>query len=452
MRLLAIGYGMPDPAIDNYNVLTAPSYSDYDALFVDPASITATVQEVLSEGKEYEAFDRRPVLNVPGSPTAASMADQLRRRTEETQRLLEAGGIVFVAGRPNLAITGVAGFEGCDRYSWLPAPAGMAWGPPFLKAAEGRQLRIAIDDHSAARIIRELRSELQYRATFDDRQPPFQHAAPRVIATGGSGVAVAVEFRILGGRIIFLPPFPDEIGGIRSKCADYVVEAARTLLSVANPTPEPVWARSFAVPGLEQVEAEAEEAEKTAAEATARLDAVRERLGTLANHRRLIFEEGRALGEAVTDALRTLGFVVEEGEGGILTAESEGVRAFVTVEGSRETVVEWPYIRLQRRLEQHLLEKREQLRGIIVVNGQRSMPPDDRRERFTDALRIACENYRYCLVTGETLFALVQRALGSADHGALTGIRRRLVATNGLLETANALGEVEQGKDSGPIF
>ncbi len=452
MRLLVIGYGMPDPAIDNYNVLTAPSYSDYEALFVDPASITATVQAVLSEGNDYEAFDGRPVLNVPSSPTAVSMADQLRRRTEETERLLQAGGIVFVAGRPNLAITGVTGFEGCDRYSWLPAPAGMAWGPPFLKAAEGKQLRIAIDDHPAARIIRELRSDLQYRAFFDDRQPAFHHAAPRVIAAGGSGVAVAVEFRLFGGRVIFLPPFPDEVGGIRSKCADYVVEAARALLSAANPTPEPAWARSFAVPGLEQVEAEAEEAEKAALEANARLDPVRERLTTLANHRRLIFEEGSAFTEAVTGALRLLGFVVEGGEGGILTVESEGARAFVAAEGSRDTVVEWPYIRLQRRLEQHLLGKGEQLRGVIVVNGQRTMPPEDRGERFTTALRIACENYRYCLVTGETLFALVQRALGSADDGALTGIRRRLMAASGLLETANALGEVEQGKDSGPIF
>ena len=452
MRLLAIGYAMPDPAIDNYNVATAPSYSDYDALFVDPASITATVQAILSEGKDYEAFDGRPVLNVASSPTAASMADQLRRRTDETQRLLEAGGVVFVAGRPNLAVSGVAGFEGCDRYSWLPAPAGMAWGPPFLRAAEGRQLRIAIDEHPAARIIRELRSELQYRALLDDRQPAFQRAAPRVIATGGSGVAVAVEFRLLGGRVIFLPRFPDEIGGIRSKCADYVVEAARTLLSAADPTPEPAWARSFAVPGLEQVEAEAEEAEKAALEASARLEPIREQLKVLANHRRLIFEEGSAFTEAVTDALRILGFVVEGAEGDILTAESEASRSFVATEGSRDTVVEWPYIRLQRRLEQHLLAKAEQLGGVIVVNGQRTVPPDDRRERFTASLRIACENYRYCLVTGETLFALVQRALGSADDGALTGIRRRLMATNGLLETANALGEVEQGKDSGPIF
>ena len=40
MRVLAIGYPLPDMAIDNYNPLTAPAYSDYDALIIDPASIT----------------------------------------------------------------------------------------------------------------------------------------------------------------------------------------------------------------------------------------------------------------------------------------------------------------------------------------------------------------------------------------------------------------------------
>lgn len=36
MRILSIGYPLPNMAIDNYNPLTAPSYCDYDALIIDP--------------------------------------------------------------------------------------------------------------------------------------------------------------------------------------------------------------------------------------------------------------------------------------------------------------------------------------------------------------------------------------------------------------------------------
>ena len=49
MRVLAIGYPLPDMAIDNYNPLTAPAYSDYDALIIDPASITKSVHALLHE-------------------------------------------------------------------------------------------------------------------------------------------------------------------------------------------------------------------------------------------------------------------------------------------------------------------------------------------------------------------------------------------------------------------
>jgi hypothetical protein len=74
MRVLVIGYPLPDAAIDNYSALNAPSYADYDALVVDPASITRDVREVIEEGAEYSAHDSRPVRNAPSTAsTVASM-------------------------------------------------------------------------------------------------------------------------------------------------------------------------------------------------------------------------------------------------------------------------------------------------------------------------------------------------------------------------------------------
>ena len=96
MRVLVIGYPLPDMAIDNYNVFTAPSYADYDALVVDPASITSDAQRLVKEGANFEAFDGRPVINAPTSASAVSAADQIRRRADETRRMLESGATVVV--------------------------------------------------------------------------------------------------------------------------------------------------------------------------------------------------------------------------------------------------------------------------------------------------------------------------------------------------------------------
>jgi hypothetical protein len=450
MKLLAIGLPLPHMDVDNYNPLMAPSFFDYDALFVDPVAFTAIADQVITGEEPFETFDGRPIVNGPTTANAVGAGDQLRRRLEETQHLLEAGGTVIVVGRPNATRAGLVGFEGCDRYSWLPAPAGIAWGPPIIRAAEGKTIRIAAEDHPFASFLRDRRKELAYRAVFDERQPAVARAG-RVIARGGSNVPIGMEFRHLGGRIVFIPVIIDEGGTHRATIAERLIEIARQLIDHPDTELESYWVGSVAVTGLEQVEAELEDADRELSAATERRDAARERHDELAAHRRLVTAEGRDLVDATRKALAMLGFVVT-GEGPKIVIESEGQRAFVEVEGARDQVVEWPYVRLQRRLEEELLQNGTAPRGLVVANGQRIVPPEQRYQRFSGPLRIACENYHYCLLTGETLFALVQRVLGGADDSFLGGARRRILQTYGELDGPHALGEAEAPQDTGPIF
>lgn len=450
MRVLAIGYPLPDMAIDNYNVLTAPSYSDYDALIIDPSSITKSVHSLIEDGAEFNAFDSRPVINAPTTASAVSAADQLRRRATETRRLLETGGTVVVMARPNAIEPGVLGFEGCDRYHWLPAPGGISWGSPYLRAAEGKTVRIVAENHPTASLLRNFRADIGYRAIFDDRQSELRSVG-RVIAAGGSSIPVAMDFPLLGGRVVFIPAFNEDTTN-RSPLATALVDVCRRLNNAVIPEDAPYWVRSVAVPGLEQAEAELEEAQAAALEATAHADTVRERHDALERHRRLLWEDGSAFTQAVIEAFRVLGFGVTGGYGEPIVLTSEGTTAFLEAESSREQVVEWPYIRLQRRLEERLLKSGDQFNGVIVANGYRTAETASRQEQVATTLRVASENYQYCLLTGESLFAAIQRALGGADDAALRGMRRRILSTHGLVSTEAILGEVTQGTDAGPIF
>lgn len=451
MRVLAIGYPLPDPSIDNYNVFTAPSYSDYDALFIDPASVTRCVFQLVEEGTEFNSFDDRPVLNAPSSANSVSGSEQVRRRADETRRLLESGGTVLVMARPDAVQPGLIGFEGCDRYSWLPAPGGLAWGNPYLRPAEGKTVRVIAEDHPVSGVLRDFRTDISYRATFDDRQPELRRHA-RFLAAGGSGIPIAAEFQVLGGRVIFLPAFTDSVGMSRANLASALVQLCTRLDTHNVPSEPPYWSKSVPVPGLEQVEAELEEADSAAATATSHAAAVRERHDSLARHRRLLFEDGPPFVAAVAEALRMAGLDVRGGPGEPLAVTSEGQHAFVEVESSKGQVVEWPYVRLQRRLEEHLLTTSEQLKGIVIVNGQRETALDQRSEQYTEALRVACENYRYALMTAETLFTLVQRILGGADEATLLGVRRRLFAGSGLLTLESLRTEPEARGASETIF
>jgi hypothetical protein len=452
MRILSIGFPLPNVIIDNYSALTAASYNDYDVLVIDPASITRDVNDLLNGERQFDAQDGRPVLNAPTTATAVSATDQLRRRADETARLLEAGGLVVVLARPDATIGGLLGFEGCDRYHWLPAPAGLAWGPPFLKAAEGKTVRIAAEQHPFAEVLREHRKDVAYRAMFDDRQAEIRRNA-RVVARGGAGIPIAAEFQVLGGLVTFMPVFTDTPGATRTALAQRIVDACRRLSGSDYLSEAPFWVRSQALPGLEQIEAELEEAEAEAERASAHVAAVRERHDDLARHRRLLWEDGQPFAQAVTEALRMVGFTVSSDPLEPMVVESEGVAAFVELESDRDQVVEWPYVRLQRRLEEHLLKQGSALKGIVIANGFREKDPDQRAGELSEPLRIACENYRYALVTTRTLFEVVKRVLGGADEAALLGLRRRLMSGSGLLTLELLLGEAsEQTTDAGPIF
>jgi hypothetical protein len=452
MRILSIGFPLPNVAIDNYSALTAASYNDYDVLVIDPASITRDVNDLLAGAKTFDAQDGRPVLNAPTTATTVSATDQLRRRSDETARLLEAGGLVVALGRPDATIGGLLGFEGCDRYHWLPAPAGMAWGPPFLKAAEGKTVRIAAEQHPFSEVLREHRKEVTYRAMFDDRQAEVRRHG-RTIAKGGAGIPIGMEFTVLGGLATFIPVLFESSGANRTALAQAIVDACRRLSGSEYLSEAPYWVRTMALPGLEQVEAELEEAQAEADQAVAHVTAVRERHDDLARHRRLLWEDGQPFAQAVTESLRMLGFTVTSAPLEPILVESEGVTAFAELESDREQVVEWPYVRLQRRLEEHLLKQGTAPKGIVIANGYREKDPDQREDELSEPLRIACENYRYSLLTSRTLFELVRRVLGGADDAALLGLRRRIMSGSGHLSLETLLGEAtEETSDAGPIF
>lgn len=452
MRLLAIGYPLPHPDIDNYSVLTAPSYFDYDALFVDPLSLTRMAQHIVDGGEQLEAFDGRPIINGLTTASAVAAADQFRRRLRETERLLEQGGVVLVVARPNATQAGIVGFEGCDRYSWLPAPEGLSWSAPILHTAEGSTVRLTDDHHPLAPIVREFRRFVGYRAVFDARHPAFQRSG-RTWAEAKPGLTVGVDFAIGGGRVVFLPAVVTDTGLERTAYAMTLVAAAHELLGAKTSEPPPYWARSVSLPGLAEAEAEAEEQQQAMDRAAERLEDARGRAAEAAIYRNLLWADGPAFREAVRRTFVLLGFEEAGPADAPLALRAGDAEAFIEMESARDEVAEWPYVRLQRRLEERLLRQGAAPKGIVIANGYRGTDPQNRVQQFSEPLRIACENYRYALITSETLLEIVRRAMGDGlGPELLDGLRRRILRGSGLLSLPTLLGESDPDAEVSTLF
>jgi hypothetical protein len=433
MRALVIGFPLPSPQIDNYNIVTSPSWYDYDAVVVDPLSVSLVIQDVLEHREDHQTRGEEPVLNRPTSPFGVSLGDTIRRRRSEVGQLLARGGVVVVFARPDAVHDDVTGFPGCNRYAFLPAPAGVTYDAPFLLRAEGTEVHAVDSTHPFGQFVEKHKRWVSYRARFDADVSGFASFG-HVFARSVGGAPVGVELRVGGGRIILLPAFGSvAYGDQRFQMASDMLDAVRRCLVPTDDGAQPAWLADVKLPGVDHLEACEREAATAAESAQVRLEGIREELGELTQFRSLLWREGPfGLEPVVRDAFRKLGFDVEANADRPGWVADGAARAFFEVEASEAAVEEWPYFRIQKRLEKDLLETREPKKGIIVVNGFRRQAPADRTAQTTDALRVAAENYRYALLTTDRLFNMVRAAMTHPDNAdLLRTIRKRLLETVG---------------------
>ncbi len=430
MRLLSIGYPMPHRLIDNHTIFNAPTLFDYAAIIVDPNSTLSAIAEAAEARGEHLTHSDLPVVDGETTDGTAGLAELLKRRRDEFARALDQGAIIVVLTHPQASYPGVSGFTGCDRYFWLPAPAGMGWDNSLLRGGEGTTAVIANHAHAFAPVIDSLGRDLLYRAYFDDRAHGFA-AASQVFARSPGGAPIGVEFAVGNGSVIFLPTRKGSGGEVASALALVIVEALQTRIGTDD-ADTPGWVAKHLVPGLAEREAatitasdrlEAATAEVAEKEAAAdELRRVRDVLWRGGEHSQL---------PAVQRCLELLGFSRWTDDGPARMKSIEGELHF-EIAASRESVDMAPHYRLRARLDEVIERDRTAPRGLIVVNGERLREPSLRQTPYDDALRVAAEATRYAIVTADELFAAAVSALGGSDEAALATMRTRLLETDGV--------------------
>lgn len=435
MRILTLGCALPDSSIDNYDWASAPSFFDYDAIVVEPQqAISKMIAEVVNgTGETPLTYDDEAVLDGPSTADTIGLADLLRRRRDETERLLSRGGLVVVFAYPDVAHNSVSAFTGAHRYYWLPAPEGKDYGTSYLKPAGGTQVRPIDYQHPFADYLESLSNSIQYRALFSE---PGLNG--HVIGRSPGGAAIAVEIAVGGGRVIFLPALPPRIGpGERANVAGLMVTAVRNALLLGAEEGAPSWVQDVSVPGITEARERAETAEGALEAAEIEADEARNAYRALDRYRRILWQEGKyGYDLPVRDALSALGLPTYAGVDEPASFYYDGGYVFLETESSSDAVGMDPHYRLRQRLEKRIAEASDRPRGVIVINGHRHDPPESRGQQYTDALRVAAESMRYCVVTAHRVFEAVRDHLeGKGDDA---GFVKRLIETEGIFGASEA--------------
>ncbi len=439
MRILSLGFPMPGPQVDNHSFASAPTFFDYDAIVVSPLALSQLIEEVVSSSEEHTTRSGERVVNAPTAPETVGLADLLRDRQDETARLLARDGLVVCFAYPNVVHHRVAGFGGCDRYFWLPAPPGLQYREPYLRRGSGSEVIPINHDHPFGPLVSQNRTKLAYHAYFSDGAPGFAGVA-RVLARSTGGAAVAVELQLARGRAVFLPPPARALASdARYAFSNLLQEGVRRMLELAATSNPPSWLASYELPGLDDRLAAREEKERQLAEAQEALSAEQDAVEDLDRYRRLLWQEGKyGLEQPVRDAFALLGFRVvppdvdTPAELWLDTGDPRGRQvALLEVEGSVEAVGMEGHHRLRRRLEEAITQGRPK-RGVLIINGHRRQAPAERPAQHEEALRVAAESMRYCVATTEQLFHAVRAALED-DEETVRVFNERLLTTEGVM-------------------
>ncbi len=438
MRLLSIGRALPDRRIDNHSVFNAPAAFDYDAIAIDPEGVFVRIRELVDASADHTTLADAQVVN-GGTGDGAAASEILRRRHDEVVRALERGSLVVVFAHPQAMITGVAGFPGIDRYFFLPAPPGLAWDAELIRWGEGTGVAVSDHAHPFARYIDTVRDDMLYRAWFEERVRGFANAA-HVFARSPGGAPVGVEFRVLGGSVVFLPA-PRTRGGDPARAQATAIVAAVTEHLERPSGDPPMWVTRESVPGLDEREAEVERGQAQVHRAEEQRDAAEAEAEPLRRVRDVLWTEGsHALLPAAQRCLELLGFTSRVMDDAPML-QADDVRIELEVEGSEATVGMAPHYRLRNRLDARIESEGSAPRGLIVVNGERTQALDRREEPHAEALRVAAEATSYALLPAPELFHAARAALAGADDETLASLRARIAETNGLVDLSDLLGE-----------
>lgn len=439
MRILSLGFPLPGASIDNHTFAGAPTFFDYDAIVVDTLSLSRLIEDIVESRDEHTTRSGERIVNAQTGPDTVGLVDLLRDRQDETARLLANGGLVVCVVYPNVVHSGVAGFAGCDRYFWLPAPAGLQYREPFLRRGAGSNIIPIEHDHAFGPFVDQFRKKLAYQAYFDTDVPAFDGAG-RVFARSAGGAAIGLDLVVGNGSIVFLPPPAKAPSGEeRYAFSNVLQDAIRRTLRLESTAAPPAWLADYALPELAERAAARQDAAQQLSEAQDTVEQREAAVDGLERFRDLLWQEGRhGIEEPVREALGQIGFRVIASDIDTpawiqLPTDKPGRQAaLIEVETSIDAVGMDAHYRLRTRLEDAIANGRPK-RGLLIINGHRTVAPSERPAQYADVLRIAAESMRYCVATTEQLFHAVRASL-EGDEATVKAFRQRLLTTEGILQ------------------
>lgn len=405
-------------ALDFYQ---SPSFSDYDALIIDPQNISEDWTEKIGANKEGVLWTYKGLDGGYG----AALLGIMSQRSEEILLLLEkTGGIVICFFRDRGVVLNYHSGSGSSnkeisRYGWIPP----VWGKegyklsPYFKCKRrvGKEFGEINKAHPFSQYLIVLKDNLTFEAVIEDISM-LEYST--VIGKNKVGEIIALEIPIGIGKFIFIPPF--DSSAETEKITGILIDCIRKSLQWSKPLVRPDWLNRYTLPSEEDLLKKLEEIDGESKRINQRKENIDKDINKIECLKGLLYETGKyALESSVREAFRIIGFSVKEPteynepydlfgvEGDInIIGEVEGSKGQIDVGKARQLL---DYVT-------NAISDGKKCKGILIGNGFIDILPQERKEQFTDQVIRICDNQKYCRMTTTELYKSIEAILSNPSN------------------------------------
>lgn len=378
------------------------SVLDADLLVVNPAKIS----ELWSEGTRSHSG----VWRLNRAQGAHSVRRYLSWLEGEVYQLLEAGRIILfplvAVSRCELEGEGVA-----HNYSWLPAKGDRL--ADLLVTGRGAEIQVPSQRSALTPFLRAARGSLEHSCYIEPHNPGFEP-----LATTRTGAVVAFTLGLHKGHLIGIPlPNGKEAA---ERCGPALVNGVISYYHEPQPTTSPGWLGRYCLPDEPAFEQEVRFAQSRLDAEKRKLIQAEAALSAYIAPKAILFEQGRALEQAVSQVIAAFGFQTTTYASGtrehdVIGRCEEGV-IVVEVEGRDTASIELDKARqLGANVDQHFEDHKERARGVLVGNPHRLQDPADRGTPFTAHVRDFAAMRRFMVCPTPQLYEAYRRYLSRTD-------------------------------------
>ena len=452
-KIISLGFIYPDDDVEQLAFVSDRSLLDADIIIAQP-------QLADGYGQTSQFFEGQPVLNETASFRVREAAAHWRRELDAAAT--EGKTIVVLMGKPTLVQlhTGQKRTSGTGRnqkvtniveaftsYSALPLEFGE------VVARGGTDIRVAGD-------LGPMRNYWSEFADVSPYQVYFELAELQVLLTTRTGKRpVGGVLRRGSGTIVLLPPpqfdseelyDEDEDEEMTLSTAGRAVGARLTelllgldseLRASTDARVEPEWSHDTAYqsPAEAALRTRITELDKELERLSNDRRTIEAQIAQESQFKRLLFDSGKSLEEAVTQALRLLGFDaqhVSEGDSefDVVFQSAEG-RFLGEVEGKLNKPVNIDKLsQLERNLQEDFSrdDVNEYAIGVLFANTYLLTPPNERPpEYFTQKCLSGSTRGNIALVRTPDLFDAILAVKRGADANFVQGCRKAFLAGRG---------------------